>query len=187
MRSRIAGPLAAALVGEGTLTLLLIQAQQLEADLGLSEPRDRRKLLRTGIGLCRAGQVRRGNATCGSMDCQSAGIVDSPFCIANARAKERRNAGPQSSVAPSASAIRSSRDAMYESADVGFDMSDTPNDVNGIDVSPENSCACCFNWSMCGCGDDRGELLDVGAWILGVLVVWDALDTAQHDLPCGLL
>jgi hypothetical protein len=33
-------------------------------------------------------------------------------------------------------------------------MSDTPSDVSGIDVSPENSCACCFSWSMWGCGDE---------------------------------
>jgi hypothetical protein len=54
-----------------------------------------------------------------SIDAHSAGTCFSRFKIAKARIMERRNAGAQSSVAPSAAATNDSRDATYDSALVG--------------------------------------------------------------------
>ncbi len=48
---------------------------------------------------------------------------------------------------------------MYDSADVGFDMSEIPSDVSGIEVSPENCCACCLSCRMCGSGDEASNCL----------------------------
>src|SRR5699024_12801428 len=64
-----------------------------------------------------------------------------PLAKATARPTAFSHAGAITSVANSASEIRSSRDAIYESAEVGLPISDTPNEETGIAVSPANNCA----------------------------------------------
>src|SRR5690348_18114354 len=48
---------------------------------------------------------------------------------------------------------------LFRSAEVGLLMSETPSEVSGIDVSPENSIACCFSASRCGCGETASNRL----------------------------